>query len=664
MEKKAAKPWHVIRPAPFADTLAILALFSRLPVIIMSLIHCVFITTIFSSSMASRSHFRWNSLGSGWTASSGHGGVSTMTMVIQTLVIDTVVACITLFLGPARQVVLMFANATVASSLGGGNRVFSNAIYSTTVAEVIRLALTRYIFQGDIVEFDDEYLSAQSMSVGGASGSGPQFHSYEGFNTLTGAVSLISRTARFLKAVDWRRELPFLGYQIIAIHVIGMGLVPFVKRIFPERADHDEDTSSSISSAGINTAEPEYGTTVISFTDADDDIAPERVDFAMLYPPATKRNKRLAAVRANQPLWSTLASSMVLAARQEEHDPGQSSTTGGHSSSSNQSKCFIRFILDNMVVFAMVGFDDTRREAYTVLVNGIQWPQVCIDQEYDYDGGFLIVVYGLTPVTQYELEIQLSGIDSAIMKVNVCTTVKANSNQPAPLVMTSRPLSPVTTLLDTLTTAQMSLSEEKARLKRLRKEHAKRHASLRSEIESVRAKLDMADKGDERNRRKVLSLRESVKQLEQEIEEIITTTEKLSSQQDQGQDTFSEHQQQYQIQMDLVESKFEDHRRAKEEWESKIAPLQSELNSLINKQEKLELKKDRLSGDCRHLDTEVSEMIANEVARRKELRDLKLERRHKLQEEFSDSINKMDHSVEETKRQTTTILQATGSSRM
>ena len=93
----------------------------------------------------------------------------------------------------------------------------------------------------------------------------------------------------------------------------------------------------------------------------------------------------------------------------------------------------------------------------------------------------------------------------------------------------SRPLSPTTTLLHSLTQANSSLIETKSNFKALRKTHKNTLSELRKEIERHRGLIGN-DRGEERAFRRNLALRESIKRAEEESEEManqLTSLERL-----------------------------------------------------------------------------------------------------------------------------------------
>lgn len=728
-------PWTVIAPAAFVDTISILVLFTLFPSLFMAMVHGIFVSTRSSA------------------------------VTFRALFLDTLCAITSLYLTPLfKNLVIIFAHAIVAAYLGGGNKVFTNAIYSTLLLETIQTIynnVNMFFFPDEnilptkLIDSDDIY-GTQLFSMSNTATTNPS----DTFNTFTSGLALLSNGYNSMRHLNWTYELPRIIYQVAAIHVVGLGLLPFVRKVFPAEKTSSSSSSAThsamtidtpiegntpdLTSSSVDFSDNNYQGTVISIAEsnsATDEILFDEnsnnsrspAPFKLLYPNnnnttsttamtttattatttntntnttttynnSTRRNKRLTTVKSNQPLWSTLASSMVLAARQEslketdsfvnqvvaeskQQNLGQSviteapdnnnnadskQATGNNQNQHHQfsGRCYVKFVQENNIGFYMVSFEKNWSKNFLARVNGIQWPQVSVQQaeaeqvasDKNYSDPFVVIVSGLTPFTQYEIEIAAEDPDTRLviscLKANICTSIKsnlANNNYNQSTNGPMRPLSPVTTLLDTLTTTQITLSEEKSRLKRLRKEHTKRLTSLRSEIDAIKSKVESADKGDERNRRKVLSLRESVRQYEEEIDQLTKSTEKLLARQEEVANAFPEHEERHENQMELVKQKKQELDKIREQNATQIFELDSEWSSLMTKRDKLLAKKYRLESELGNFTTPYEEDIEKEHQLRKQEREQKIERRKKVQAEFSTSITKMENSLEETKRKT------------
>lgn len=743
---------NIIDPAAFVDTLSILAIFIYVPEMLMLFVHGLFITSYFGTAgipnRNARAIFGWytnsfsaNSSTSASSTSQGSWFCSkkgrTLPVLLKVLCIDLGLTITSLYLMPVfSNIVLTFAHAIVASSLSGGSKVFVNAIYSTTLIQALRMIWDRYRSESQFID-RASYSQHDHLLVPNIGGFHPSLPPTErhSFNTISSMYAMLRKVAFFLRRMDWMKELPLIFFQAVAIHVIAIGLLTYLQKVFPARSsdstskiiidetDGNEyeaeknsgfttsyasarstirgtgpsnsatgpslsNTNSSVTlssqtgaPAFFSATEEDPKRTIISVpenksVENDADYGPlglggySDLDF-FLYTPV-KKNKRLAIVRANQPLWSMLASSIVLAARQETSDASKEEEQEKLIAQKGIGHCYVRYVLESVIAFSMVDFKHFAGDELSVKVNDITWPQVTVercppsggekDGELQEMGGtssgynYLVVIYGLTPLTQYSIEI-MGGVREerfTCTKINVSTAPARNTVTSS--LTPARPLSPVTILLDNLATLQMTLSEEKSRLKRSKKEHGKRLASLKAEIDMIHTKIDTADKGDERNKRKVLSLRESVRQLEDEISQLEVHIQELELQLHDFQHKFDEDEKAYEHisarlkEIEELESKMRAEKRG--EYED----LEAELNTLISKRDKQIAKKDRLLADGEKVENEWMEALDDETEKRQEKREVKLAKRAKLQEEFADAISKMEKAVEDLNSRTSKLL--------
>lgn len=744
---------NIIDPAAFVDTLSILAIFIYVPEMLMLFVHGLFITSYFGTAgipnRNARAIFGWytNSFtsASGASVSSTSQGSwfyskkgRTLPVLLKVLCIDLGLTITSLYLMPVfSNIVLTFAHAIVASSLSGGSKVFVNAIYSTTLIQALRIIWDRFRSESHFID-GASYSQHDHLLVPNIGGFHPSLPPTErhSFNTISSMYAMLRKVAFFLRRMDWMKELPLIFFQAVAIHVIAIGLLTYLQKIFPARSsdstskiiidetdgnEYDTDKTSglstsyssfrstnrvsgpSLSAAGPSlshtnssvTLSSQTGSTTGFFSAMEEDpkrtiiSVPENksvendadygplglggysdLDF-FLYTPV-KKNKRLAVVRANQPLWSMLASSIVLAARQETSDASKEEEQEKLIAQKGVGHCYVRYVLESVIAFSMVDFNHITGYDLSVKVNDITWPQVTVER-YDPSGdkkeadlqeksdmscssGYLVVIYGLTPLTQYSIEI-MGGVKDELFtcsKVNVSTAPARNTV--ASSLTPARPLSPVTILLDNLATLQMTLSEEKSRLKRSKKEHGKRLASLKAEIDMIHTKIDTADKGDERNKRKVLSLRESVRQLEDEIAQLEVHIKELEVQLHEFQHKFDEDEKAYENINARLKEIEEAESKTRAEKRGEYEELEAELNALISKRDKQITKKDRLLSDGEKFENEWMEALDDETEKRQEKREVKLAKRAKLQEEFADAISKMEKAVEDLNARTSKLL--------
>ncbi|KAK9434295.1 hypothetical protein V1505DRAFT_359749 [Lipomyces doorenjongii] len=273
----------------------------------------------------------------------------------------------------------------------------------------------------------------------------------------------------------------------------------------------------------------------------------------------------------------------------------------------------------------------------------------------------LLVVSGLTPITEYEIEVCKTfknGKQVTICRTNICTSPKDTSGVSSQQHPPSRPLSPVTTLLDTLCTTNSTLTEEKQKLKRSRRDHSKHLSALRSEIDSLKARLGAGDKGDERAWRRVLALRESVRRTEEEIESFSQRTEELEREEKGVSPGMASRRAEWEAKMQELEYYESGLRAKKEQAARKERELHAEEVAIQSKRDKLAARHRKLMADFQRADQERRTVWEQEFARRKLQREKLAERRQAIEEEFSNAITKMEKGIDDIRERTSGTWQS------
>ncbi|KAK9236338.1 hypothetical protein V1525DRAFT_407272 [Lipomyces kononenkoae] len=276
----------------------------------------------------------------------------------------------------------------------------------------------------------------------------------------------------------------------------------------------------------------------------------------------------------------------------------------------------------------------------------------------------LLVVSGLTPITEYEIEICKTfknGRQVTICRTNICTSPKDPSAVSYRQHQPSRPLSPVTTLLDTLCTTNATLMEEKQKLKRSRRDHSKHLSALRSEIDSLKTRLGTGDKGEERAWRRVLALRESVRRTEEEIESLTQRTEQLGLEEKKVSAGIDSRRAEWEAKMQELECYEAKLQTKQEEAAQKERGLHSEEVAIQTKRDKLASRHRKLMTDFQRADQERRTAWGQEFARRKVQRQKLAERRQAIEEEFSNAITKMEKGIDDIRERTSGAWQSVSS---
>ena len=207
-------------------------------------------------------------------------------------------------------------------------------------------------------------------------------------------------------------------------------------------------------------------------------------------------------------------------------------------------------------------------------------------------------------------------------------------------------MSPITTLRNTLTQANSSLAEQKLRLKRQKKDNNRRLASIRSEIDTLKARLGSGDKGEERARRRVLSLREFVRRAEEEVEKMTAELARLQSIPESVQKEWKEKKRLWteeQNRLMVIKSKVEETKAAASRHASAV---ETEAASLAAKQEKLSARLAKLKVEQQKLIVE-NAAAKEEKAKMQAQREALVKHRAVMDQEFSQAIGNVEKRMQD-----------------
>lgn len=650
---------HVISEAPFFDSLALLVLLCQFPNVALALVHLwhVFIRQGRLNSPRSLPHLLTH-LFAPIHQQPQKGGTQKW-VIIDILLSVFLLQC-------ARggyQFVVTFASAVVASSMAGGRSPFANAIYATSA-----VAMFQFFWKQFGMLLFPQYAAW-----------GQQDHSpvwdvvfdiidnqvlYRRMPELKGMLYRVSPSAQLL---HFFADIPIVVSQALALHVIGLGFVPFFQKLFlstvkpTQPVEPTTHTSPSIPiplpSINFDSLDP-VTLTVPDGLGGDNSRDDYLRNYDFSFPASSfKQSKKFTAVRTAQPLWTGLASSIILAARHDSFDEEYIQQTG---------PCILKYIYDRAFVFEIMCDQPDGKYEISVTVNGVLWPQVNV--ACSEDQSFYLFVDGLTPYSEYAVEISCG--ETELFKHGVKTDYsermkgarsRANSGVGTPggpgSSVPARPVSPVTTLLESLTTAQMTLSDEKSKTKKLRKDYSKRLAAIRSEIDTIKYKQEANHKQDEKTRRRIEELKEAVPELEEELRQKQEELEALNdatttqSEQHKTKKLKFENRQQHLSKLEKEALKL------KKEAEEKEASLQQEIVQLKTRLDRLHGRRAKAGNDVSRVEREIRGELDNCLQRLMAERGKRQAKRQAMENEFSSNINKMAKGVENLRQEALIIQQ-------
>lgn len=223
--------------------------------------------------------------------------------------------------------------------------------------------------------------------------------------------------------------------------------------------------------------------------------------------------------------------------------------------------------------------------------------------------------------------------------------IASSAAAPVAAQQPSRPLSPITTLLNTLAQANSCLVDQKNRLKVVKKTHKGALSDIRKEIEKHRSLLGN-DRGEERAFRRNLALKEAIKRAEEENEKMLTELAELENVPEKMKTEWKEKKRLWREERGRLQSAQNQAGEAKAAADRQASAVESEAASLATKREKLSTRLAKLRADLDKIGQEISQE-AKAREKREAARELSQARRYSLEKEFSEAIARMEVKMHE-----------------
>ncbi|KAJ8502308.1 hypothetical protein ONZ51_g117 [Trametes cubensis] len=274
---------------------------------------------------------------------------------------------------------------------------------------------------------------------------------------------------------------------------------------------------------------------------------------------------------------------------------------------------------------------DILAKGLSVKVNGTPWQRVFLKMDEVFDEG-IIILYGLMPARQYDIELGLSpqaGQTSVRGQITTDTEARSDaivlpdaasdeaavlspeasmssapiplsnahshSNGPPPVQLTLEDRrSELTQKLEDLNDQQSRLTTE---LKSARKDAQKADAALRSEIDALKRSSERYAAGEGRARQKILALQEAVKQTlaaVQDIEALVRDLEAALPILEEQKAAVEKEWAQVNEEAKRVRAR---RLEAEQREKARTEAMQAELATLVSRLEKLGGKRDKLEGE-------------------------------------------------------------------
>ncbi|KAH0553430.1 hypothetical protein GP486_006501, partial [Trichoglossum hirsutum] len=624
-------PATVLKSAPLADTIALLIILLQIPPTFLTIIHVLFATLTFVPPTTGSSFSSFSSF-SDLQGSNGTPSLSTVVLA------DIAIGAFSVLLWPAaREYVFELAQAVIALSLGGGytgkagNGGFKNAAVCAGIIFLSQAARRSSRQSGQT--FDTPHTSSSpSRSL-------PPLPSFNSLKTSRGwirsiiAVHILAQgVVRAIRRWISRREQGDTGSSARADPEAAAGSPP------PDHAAHVESAPNGLSSSGAD------GNLLASGKDSKEKLSSGK-----------KKKKQGNHVRSEQPLWAALASTKVIVMKEVEQsltmaEASESKATdinnlGSAPFTSVEGRIWITNIGPTEISFG-TSFFSTRRlsssgaevrnacsngppgvdksKPFYVRVNGAIWTSTRIYKAPEKDtqdtharpSDWTGEIFGLTPISSYECEFVRSEDETVIYATNVTTLAEPTAEPrmllpylvsnmvgltfclpvPSPIKHQNlRPSSPTTTLRNSIAVAETKLNDERARLKRARKDHKSHTTSLKKEVESYSTRLANSGSGDERQRQRVLQITQHIRQAEEAAALMCAEIEALGGIPEEDLREWKEQKKLWEAEKQRLATVHSEADEMDAKLERQVASAQAELTAVQQKSDRLHTRQAKLS---------------------------------------------------------------------
>lgn len=347
---------------------------------------------------------------------------------------------------------------------------------------------------------------------------------------------------------------------MIGIHIVSQGVttcirrslvkanerdhnVPSITKTDPEAAAGSEPMSRSNTGMGEG-AQPSASASSIDVRQPGP--SPAQRDGKPRESTSKKKRKQANAVRSQQPLWAAIASTKVTFVKEMEQrdaadDAREANTMDGttnipFASTFHQStdRIWISEVRDTEIFFGVdlspesafesvdrmeegitvsAGLDKSK--PFYVRINGAAWSSTRLvssaigDESAGKSGTrFDGEIFGLAPRSSYECEIVGIASGQVFCSVSLITQAARTAEQAAaapapPQHQALRPSSPITTLKQSIQSAEAKLNETRNRTKKSKKDQRGVHSDIRREINTLRSKLESSGGVDDKQERRL-----------------------------------------------------------------------------------------------------------------------------------------------------------------
>ncbi|AGO11800.1 AaceriADR028Wp [[Ashbya] aceris (nom. inval.)] len=271
-----------------------------------------------------------------------------------------------------------------------------------------------------------------------------------------------------------------------------------------------------------------------------------------------------------------------------------------------------------------------------ILINELIWPYCSSSMTENSSPRLSVVISGLVPGCTYAIQFvnRIDGIGDHLLADVLLQTEEKDSAKRSGLssgTIERRPiLSPLMTLKRSVLYTNARLAEERAKLKKAKKETTRKINALRQDVDHLRGKIESNSSQDEKSTFKIDNLKTVLNKNEEQILALEASLAAIHNEQSALESEYLKSKQnrlERRDEYDKIDASF---KRDLQSAQERLTKLQNDLEQLSAKREKLLLRQERLQSDLGQYTQECSK-FREQFLRRRELARTDKRQRH-LQE--------------------------------
>ncbi|KAK1091647.1 hypothetical protein LTR48_005875 [Friedmanniomyces endolithicus] len=520
---------------PLRDAISILILLLSLPPTLVLVIQSLFASLTFVPPTAGLSISTWPNIKEMFNASNfGYPAMATI------LIVDFIFWAFWLPLWkPVQNIFLDFSQAVIAVSLSGAAASTGGPTYSIATSTLVVCVV-------HVLRYKAIHLTALDY-----------LRSVMHRMDLSVQLDVPPFASSFFSPPPIERGWPFTVIRtILGIHIVSQGVTTCIRRSLVKANERDQGLPA------ITKSDPEAAPgaepTSRSATISEGSQLPHTASATDLRSPgpspaeregkardwsSKKKKKQATQVRSQQPLWAAVASTKVTFVKEMEQRDAADDARDAAAMYTNRTPVFISTtypttsrlwiseVRDTEIYFsiglspeaaaqsAQRGEQDVisnnpgidKSKPFFVRVNGAAWSSTRImssatgsdvEGQPSFDGE----IFGLAPRSNYLCEIVGIAAGDVLCSVRFTTQAPPSAEQTAaapsqPQHPASRPSSPITTLKQSILSAEGKLNDVRNRTRKIKRDQRGAVSDIRKEINTLKTKLDSSGLDDKQERR-------------------------------------------------------------------------------------------------------------------------------------------------------------------